>query len=479
MSFKEYSQEEIEEKRKQVIEKQEQMFLDSVYNLFQNFDLAIGKGNHSEISNYIIILSSLFKLIEDNKWLNLYENLDEKLKNNIAYRTFKNKKEAMMELIGKNSDFKLKKTDNKSKGGKIKGGGFLVTVIIGIAVASSLIDSISSMGGFKADALYKENIVVYENENVCKNFIYSLLNYGGSCAVNSMLASSNHEDALDTMETQHTPSMQAERIVNISKNQRGYTRQNFKGKEHGTIYPFNMDMHFKYWKNITNSLTRRAKVIHENWQNSVNSTEGDIGIITIGIASIHGNHAVNMISRSVGGTIKIGLIDSNKYSDMLAVKKDAKGNSVCVLGPAYDGGFIYAEKDFFTMDEMYHIGFNNVITKNPIENFFKTLPFGENVTARDILALKYYESDHVPTSSRFPIMDFGITNIMRFIELKEYTSKLTNWFFDIFKKHPNAVPSDIVWDDTLGNYTYHQPVMPGGKTKRFKRKNKKSKRNKK
>jgi hypothetical protein len=79
-------------------------------------------------------------------------------------------------------------------------------------------------------------------------------------------------------------------------------------------------------------------------------------------------------------------------------------------------------------------------------------------------------------------MEFGVTDMSRFIDLKYDIIGLTDDFFEILKQTPDARPSDIVWDDTLGKYTYS---MPGGKTKRFKgkskrnKKNKKSKRNKK
>ena len=96
------------------------------------------------------------------------------------------------------------------------------------------------------------------------------------------------------------------------------------------------------------------------------------------------------------------------------------------------------------------------------------------------ITLNYYDSENVPTSSQFPIMEFGITDIERLIELKNNANKMSDNFFDILKKHPNAIkPSTIIWDETLGQYTFHPSVMPGGKTKRFKRRNKKSKRNKK
>jgi hypothetical protein len=91
-------------------------------------------------------------------------------------------------------------------------------------------------------------------------------------------------------------------------------------------------------------------------------------------------------------------------------------------------------------------------------------------------------------------MEFGVTDMTRFIDLKYDIIGLTDDLFEILNKTQNAVISRIVWDDTLGKYTY---PMPGGKTKRFKinllvwdhkgttsslkrnKKNKKSKRNKK
>lgn len=514
MSFKEYSKEEFEEKRKQVFEKQEHMFLESVYHLFQKFDLVIGKGNHSEISNYIIILSSLFTLIENNHWINLYETLNKKLKNNIAYKSFKSKREAMAELIGKNSNFQLNKT---WKGAKLKGGsGFLVMAIVGIAIASSLIQSISATAGFTVHALYEKNIVknfvsrhpTEKQFSACKQIRYSLSNTGGSCTINSNLASSNssgHSAVLDFMATSHTPSAQAKLIVNElnSIGKPYFSRNQLYGSEHGTPTPNlyswadknkiyylngkenlvnteNIDSCFSNWEELKDHMAEMGGFVHSNWESSVNSKPGDIAISTFVISTVSGGHASNMITRNVSGTVKVGAIDSNRYSTMLGIEKDVNNNYVCVPGSAYTTGFIYAEDGFFTPEELIELKGAVVKTDKPIEDFIKSMPhFDSSMHACDIrVAFDVFSQDNFETSSQFPLMEFGVTDMNRFIKLKSDTIDLTNNFFKILNQNPNAVPSDIVWDETLGKY------MPGGKTKRLKTKrlktkSKKSKRNKK
>ena len=514
-SFKEYSKEEFEEKRKQVFEKQEEIFLKSVYNLFQKFDLAIGKGNDSEISNYIIILSSLFTLIENNHWINLYETLNKKLKNNIAYKSFKSKRGAMTELIGKKSGFQLK-----------GGSGFLIMAIVGIAVASSLIQSISATAGFTVDALYEKNIVKnfvsrYPTEkqfSACKQIRYSLSNTGGSCTINSNLASSNssgHSAVLDFMATSHTPSVQANLIVNelIGIGKPYFSRNQLYGSEHGTPTPNlyswadknkiyrltgkenlvnteDIDSCFNNWEELKDHMTEMGGFVHSNWESSVNSKSDDIAISTFVISTVSGGHASNMITRNVSGTVKVGAIDSNRYSTMLGIEKDANNNYVCVPGSAYTTGFIYAEDGFFTQEELIELKGAVVQTDKPIEDFIKSMPhFDPSMHACDIeLSFDVFSQDNFETSSQFPLMEFGVTDMNRFIKLKTDTIDLTNNFFKILNQNPNALPSDIVWDETLGKYTFLPPslnLMPGGKTKKRKtkskrkKKNKKSKRNKK
>jgi len=514
-SFKEYSKEEFEEKKKQVFEKQEQIFLVSVYHLFQKFDLAIGKGNDSEISNYIIILSSLFTLIENNHWINLYETLNKKLKNNITYRTFKSKRGAMTELIGKKSDFQLNKT---GKGANLKGGsGFLIMAIVGIAVASSLIQSISATAGFTVDALYEKNIAkkfvsrhpTEKQLSACQQLKYSLSNTGGSCTINSMLASSNssrHSAVLDYMEDEHTPNRQVRLIYSEAKNQPFYDRKDFRGREHGTpIYNLHswsgkneiyrltgkenlvddsiedLDSScFNNWEELKDHMAEMGGFVHSNWESSVNSKSGDIAISTFSIHIFDDGHASNMITRNVNGTVKVGAIDSNRYASLLRIEKDANNNYACVPGPAYTRGFIYAEDGFFTPEELIELKGAVVKTDKPIEDFIKSMPhFDSSMHACDIrVAFDVFSQDNFETSSQFPLMEFGVTDMNRFIKLKSDTIDLTNNFFKILNQNPNAVPSDIVWDETLGKY------MPGGKTKRLKTKrlktkSKKSKRNKK
>ena len=514
MSFKEYSKEEFEEKKKQVFEKQEEIFLESVYNLFQKFDLAIGKGNHSEISNYIIILSSLFTHIENNHWINLYETLNKKLKNNIAYRTFTSKRGAMTELIGKKSDFQLNKTW-KGKGGS----GFLIMAIVGISVASSLIQSISATAGFTVDALYEKNIVknfvsrhpTEKQFSACKQIRISLSNTGGSCTINSMLASSNssgHSHVLDYMEYEHRPNAQADIIVNHLKyiNKPYFSRNQLRDHEHGTPIPNlyswadkrkiyylnskeniddeNIDSCFNNWEELKDHMAEMGGFVHRNWESSVNSKPGDIAISTLEILTNSDGHASNMITRNVGGTVKVGAIDSNRYTTMLGIEKDANNNYVCVPGPAYTTGFIYVEDGFFTPEELIELKGAVVKTDKPIEDFFRSMPhFDSNMHACDIrIAFDVFSQNNFETSSQFPIMEFGVTDMNRFIKLKSDIIDLTDDFFRILKQTPNAVPFDIDWDETLGKYTYY---MPGGKTKskrnkknKNKNKNKKSKKNK-
>ena len=487
MSFKEYSQEEFEEKRKQVFEKQEQMFLESVYHLFQNFDLVIEKGNDSEISNYIIILSSLFTLIENNHWLNLYETLDEKLQNNIAYKSFKNKRGAMAELIGKKSDFQLNKTWKKG------GSGFLIMAIVGIAVASSLIQSISATAGFTVDALYEKNIVKKfeslhpENEiYACKQFISSVSNIGGSCQVNADLASTSsfgHPDILDNMRMYHTESVQAKIIVQKSKDQPNYSQKQFRGYEHSTPSFNNMttDTGFNDWNSLKSSMAGRGEIVHDNWQTSTNAKSDDIAISTIEIETNRGGHACNMITRKVGGTVKVGAIDSNNYFRMLAIK-----DNVCVRGEGYTTGFIYAEDGFFTPKELKELGGAVVKTNKPIEDFIKSLPNGKNVNPSDI-TLDFEDNvgdtSNFKTSSQFPIMEFGVIDMQRLIRLKSQTSKITDDFFNIYSQNPNAPPSSVTWNKNQAKYVYNAPgnfKMPGGeprkprKTRKFRKSKRKS-----
>jgi len=531
MSFKEYSKEEFEEKKKQVFEKQEEIFLESVCNLFQKFDLAIGKGNDSEISNYIIILSSLFTLIENNHWINLYETLNKKLKNNITYRTFKSKRGAMTELIGKKSDFQLNKT---GKGANLKGGsGFLIMAIVGIAVASSLIQSISATAGFTVDALYKKNIAknfvsrhpTEKQLSACQQFKYSLSNTGGSCTINTDLASSNssgHSAVLDYMEYEHTPIRKIRLINRFAKNQPFYDRRDLRGSEHATPSRHNLyswsgkneiyrltgkenlvddsieDLNsscFSNWEELKNHMAEMGGFVHSNWESSVNSKSGDIAISTFTIEIFGDVHASNMITRNINGTVKVGAIDSNRYSSLLRIEKDANNNYACVPGPAYTRGFIYAEDGFFTPEELIELKGAVVQSDKPVEDFFRSMPhFKSNMHACDIqVYFDVFSKYNFETSSQFPIMEFGVTDMNRLIDLKYDIIGLTDDMFEILNQTPNAVPTRIVWDDTLGKYTY----MPGGKTKRFKinllvwdhkgttsslkrnKKNKKSKRNKK
>jgi hypothetical protein len=502
-SFKEYSKEEFEEKKKQVFEKQEQMFLESVYHLFQKFDLAIGKGNDSEISNYIIILSSLFTLIENNHWINLYETLNKKLKNNITYRTFKSKRGAMTELIGKKSDFQLNKT---WKGANLKGGsGFLIMAIVGIAVASSLIQSISATAGFTVDALYEKNIAknfvsrhpTEKQLSACQQFRYSMSNTGGSCTINSMLASSNssgHSDVLDYMEYEHRPNAQASSIVTrLNYINKPYIHRNqFYGREHGTpihnLYSWSnknkiyrstgkenlvddsiegIDSCFNNWEELKDHMAEMGGFVHSNWESSVNSKSGDIAISTFVIKTFHDGHASNMITRNVNGTVKVGAIDSNRYSSLLRIEKDANNNYACVPGSGYTTGFIYAEDGFFTPEELIELKGAVVQSDKPIEDFFRSMPhFDSNMHPCDIqVSFDVFSQNNFETSSQFPLMEFGVTDMSRFIDLKYDIIGLTDDFFEILKQTPNAVPFDIDWDETLGKYTYY---MPGGKTKRFK-----------
>ena len=506
-SFKEYSKEEFEEKKKQVFEKQEEIFLESVYHLFQKFDLAIGKGNDSEISNYIIILSSLFTLIENNHWINLYETLNKKLKNNITYRTFKSKRGAMTELIGKKSDFQLKKT---WKGGS----GFLIMAIVGIAVASSLIQSISATAGFTVDALYEKNIAknfvsrhpIEKQFSACQQFKYSLSNTGGSCTINTDLASSNssgHSAVLDFMEYEHTPIRQV-RLINwkaTANNEPFYDRRDFRGSEHAT--PPRHDLYswsgkneiyrltgkenlvddsiedldsscFSNWEELKDHMAEMGGFVHSNWESSVNSKSGDIAISTFSINIFDDGHASNMITRNVNGTVKVGAIDSNRYTSLLRIEKDANNNYVCVPGPAYTTGFIYAEDGFFTPEELIELKGAVVQSDKPIEDFFRSMPhFKSNMHACDIqVYFDVFSKYNFETSSQFPIMEFGVTDMNRLIDLKYDIIGLTDDLFEILNQTQNAVISRIVWDDTLGKYIY---PMPGGKTKKRKTKKRKTK----
>jgi hypothetical protein len=518
MSFKEYSKEEFEEKKKQVFEKQEQMFLESVYHLFQNFDLVIEKGNDSEMSNYIIILSSLFTLIENNHWINLYETLNKKLKNNITYRTFKSKRGAMTELIGKKSDFQLNKT---GKGANLKGGsGFLIMAIVGIAVASSLIQSISATAGFTVDALYEKNIVknfvsrhpIEKQLSACQQFKYSLSNTGGSCTLNSMLASSNssgHSPVLDFMEYEHRPTLQRNLIYWKTYNQPNVSRHQLYGHEHATpfynshswsgkneIYRLtgkenlvddsieHLDSScFSNWEELKDHMAEMGGFVHSNWESSVNSKPGDIAISTFSIHTFDDGHASNMITRNVNGTVKVGAIDSNRYASLLRIEKDANNNYACVPGPAYTTGFIYAEDGFFTPEELIELKGAVVQSDKPIEDFFRSMPhFKSNMHACDIqVFFDVFSKDNFETSSQFPIMEFGVTDMTRFIDLKYDIIGLTDDFFEILNQTPDARPSDIVWDETLGKYIFLPPglyLMPGGKTKKIKTKSKRNKKNK-
>ena len=483
MSFKEYSQEEFEEKRKQVFEKQEQMFLESVYHLFQNFDLVIEKGNDYEISNYIIILSSLFTLIENNHWLNIYETLDETLQDNITYKSFKNKRGAMAELIGKKSDFQLNKTRKEG------GSGFLIMAIVGIAVASSLIQSISATAGFTVDALYEKNIVTKfeslhpENEiYACKQFISSVSNIGGSCAVNADLASTSsfgHPAILDNMQMYHTETVQARLIVQKSKDQPNYSSKQFRGYEHGTpsLNNITTDTGFNDWNRLKSGMAGRGEIVHDNWQTSTNAKSDDIAISTIGITTNRGGHACNMITRKVGGTVKVGAIDSNNYFRMLAIK-----DNVCVRGEGYTKGFIYAEDGFFTPKELKELGGAIVKTNKPIEDFIKSLPNGKNVNPSDITLRVEDNTNNFKTSSQFPIMEFGVVDMQRLIRLKSQTSKITDDFFKIYNQNPNAPPSSVTWNKYQAKYVHNTPgnlKMPGGEPRKTRktRKTRKSKRN--
>jgi hypothetical protein len=124
MIFEEKTKKQIKKEKEDCLKYEKQKLIDLLYELFKFFEKNIHADNFDEIDDYIISITRLLLIIEENHFISVYK-LDKKLHKFESYKTFKAKNASMKSI-----------KNNKSDGG----GGFLHLAILGIGIAASLVN---------------------------------------------------------------------------------------------------------------------------------------------------------------------------------------------------------------------------------------------------------------------------------------------------------------------------------------------------
>jgi hypothetical protein len=501
----EKSNEEIQKEKTLVFEEEKTDLLNSLYILFQKFDEGINKDNFNKISDYIISITSLLLIIEKNNFISVDE-VDQKLDKSTTYKTFKTKN-ASMKLI-KNANINLNKTNYN-----LNGGGFLQLAILGVGIASTLVNLTSAAIGTTVGALKEDRMVKgFEGSlEKAKAFKTAMENRGGSCAFNSELQTKDQTEFNKTVgvfKYTHAPEFVAQDIDDYVKknpgaiyedyipgshryNTRGINQynseynitQNVIGNDyimrygHKFFIAHNEQNFIKNWEYTLEITKMISKNVYSNWETSTNAKPGDICIFFMAFREYDGGHAFNGLVRKINEEYKVGAIDSNDYTNLI----DIDSNDNIVPGKAYKRGWIRVEEGFFTPEEEKELGNAVIKTDNPLLSVFDRYKeevslFGYNlykyrdwnnptsefsITFENNVAEENYVNFPTPTTGNMAIVDFGVAEFQAFIEAKNIVNNVASNYFEAIEKHPGSTFKDYIVND---NFFQHKTTFGGKKT---------------
>jgi len=526
--LKVYSKEDLEEIKNIVVEEEKKKFLDSLYEVFEIFDKEINNDKFNKINDYIIGITTILLLIEENNFISVHE-VDKKLYKFATYKTFKSKN-ASMKLI-QNASTNLNKTNHN-----LYGGGFLKLAILGIGIAASIVNLTSAAIGTTVGALKEDRMVnSFEGSlEKARAFKTAMENKGGSCAFNTELQTKGPGEfnkTVNVFKYTHAPEFIAQSIddlVNINPkatyyyhfrpishgyNARGIDKynaehnitENISGNDYQIsdgkftfLMGQNIQKVVKNWDDTLFVSRALSQIVYSNWETSTNATSGDICIFFLGFMDFNGGHAFNGLVRKVNGKYKIGAIDSNDYTNLIDI--DNKGN--IVPGKAYKNGWIRVEPGFFTPDEEKILGKAIIKTDNPLLSvydrykleielfgykFYKyrnwNSPSSEfSITFENNKNEDNYGNFPTPTTGNMAIVDFGVTDYQNFVEAKNMVNNVASNYFDIIKKYPGTSYNDYTVNNNClennscsDNFFQHKTTFGGKNNKKAKTNKKKFK----
>jgi len=510
----EKSKEEIQKEKTLVFEEEKTDLLNSLYILFQKFDEEINKDNFNKIGDYIISITSLLLIIEKNNFISVDE-LDQKLNKFTTYKTFKSKN-ASMKLI-QNANINLNKTNHN-----LYGGGFLQLAILGVGIASTLVNLTSAAIGTKVSALKEDTMVKgFEGSlEKARAFKTAMENRGGSCAFNTELQTKDQSEfnkTVDVFKYTHAPEFVAQHIDDFVKKKPGATYQDYMLGSHsynargikqynseynithnvsgndyvmsdGILFiAYNKKKLVKNWEDTLKITRVFSQKVYSNWETSTNAIPGDICIFFMAFKEFDGGHAFNGLVRKVNGEYKVGAIDSNDYTNLI----DIDSNDNIVPGKAYKRGWIRVEEGFFTPEEEKALGKAIIKTDNPFLSVFdrykeEVTLFGYNlykyrdwnnptsefkITFENNMNEENYGNFPTPTTGNMAIVDFGVAEFQAFIEAKNMVNNVASNYFEAIEKRPGSTYNDYIVND---NFFQYKTTFGGKKNaKKTKKRNKK------
>lgn len=503
----EKSKEEIQKDKDNVFEEEKTKLLNSLFVLFQKFDEEIDKDNFNKIGDYIISITNLLSKIEKNNFISVDE-VDKILDKSTTYKTFK----------AKNASMKLIKNPNIN----LNGGGFLQLAILGLGIASTLVNLTSAAIGTTVGALKEDRMVKgFEGSlEKAKAFKTAMENRGGSCLFNSELQTKDKNEFDKTVyvfKYTHAPEFVAKDIDDYVKNNPGATYEDYMPRSHsyntrgieeynseynitrnvmgndyimddGKLFHAHNEKNFiKNWEDTLKITRVFSQKIYSNWKTSTNSKTGDICIFFMAFKEFDGGHAFNGLVREVNkDEYKVGAIDSNDYTNLI----DIDSNDNIVPGKAYKRGWIRVEEGFFTPEEEKELGDAIIKTNNPFLSVFDRYKqevnlFGYNlykyrdwnnptskfmITFENNMAEENYGNFPTPTTGNMAIIDFGVTQFEDFVEAKNMVDNIATSYFEAIEKHPGSTFNDYIVND---NFFQDKTTLGGKKTKKTKKPNKK------
>ena len=525
--LKVYSKEELEETKNIVLEEEKTRFLDSLYELFEIFDKEISNDKFNKINDYIISITTMLLLIEENNFISVDE-VDKKLDKFATYKTFKSKN-ASMKLI-QNSSTNLNKTNHN-----LYGGGLLKLAILGVGIAATLVNLTSAAIGTTVDALKKDTMVKSFEGSLekARAFKTAMENNGGSCTFNTQLQTKGPDEFNKTVhffKYTHAPEIIAQDIDFFIKRNPRATYNDYILKSHGYkskgVDKYNTDYNItqnfsvndyyisngmlilmphkkqliKSWDDTLYTTKYLSQIVYSNWEASTNATSGDICIFYLSFTEFDGGHAFNGLVRKINGEYKIGAIDSNDYTDLINIDSNGK----IVPGNAYKNGWIRVEPGFFTPEEEKELGKAIIKTDNPLLSVFDRYKDGDYLLGKlfgynllnyrswndpsSVFTIKFednkkegnYGNFPTPTSGNMAIVDFGVTDFQSFIEAKNMVNNIARNYFDVLEKYPGSTYNDYklnnncLDNDTCPDNFFQHKITFGGK-KRTKKTHKRTK----
>jgi len=472
MIFEEKTKKQIKKEKEDCLKYEKQKLLDLLYELFEFFEKNIHADNFDKIDDYIISITRLLLIIEENHFISVHE-LDKKLHKFESYKTFKAKNASMKSI-----------KNNKSDGG----GGFLHLAILGIGIAASLVNLTYAAIGTTVGALNEDRMVKgFDSLEKARAFKIAMENTGGSCFFNTELQTKDKSEfnkTVDIFEKTHAPIIIEDDIKDFLNNNPGATYEDYvpyshrfnikgtlkyirennitinaTGNDHSMndgkiITAHNEKNLFKSWEDTLKITRVFSEKIYSNWEKYTSPDTGDICIFFMGFREFDVAHAFNGLVRKVGEEYKVGAIDSNDYTNLI----DIDSNDNIVSGKAYRTGWIRVEEGFFTPEEEKQLGDAVIITDNPFLSVFDRYKqeinlFGYNlykyrdwnkptsvfaITFENNMAEENYGNFPTPTTGNMAIVDFGVTQFEAFIEAKNMINRVASSYFEAIEKHPGS-----------------------------------------